>query len=418
MQKVPNKMTYYKSILLVFLILVSGLVKAQLTVTNSTYLGKDPDGSSTSFSHTQSAGTDLYMYVIIQMKNQSNTFPTAVSFNGDAFTRKITGTNSFYNYSVWERKNPDVGTHSVNITYNKGSYGKQGMTVISFENCDGIGTNNIGSGGSGIRTATLIAQTNSKIVAFGNSGGSPPPTLFKVPNPTNASILWSGKNGNGKRYFGGISDAVVAGSNTFAVQVATNNSGGKKVYPIAFEVKEFGALLPIELVSFDAVVNNDAVNIEWQTAMELNNDFFTVERSRDLTYFEVLDTISGAGNSNTHLFYSYDDINPLEGVSYYRLKQTDYNGDFDYSLIRSVTTSPVNRELYLYPNPTTGLIYIEGTTNSSSTLRVDNIFGENVSQTILKTNISENKISLDLSSLKNGIYFLKIDDVVFRLVKR
>ena len=152
--------------------------------------------------------------------------------------------------------------------------------------------------------------------------------------------------------------------------------------------------------------------------MELNNDFFTVERSRDLDAFEVLDTISGAGNSNANLFYSYTDINPLEGVSYYRLKQTDYNGDFEYSLIRSITTSSLNTVLYLYPNPTTGLIYIEGVKKSSSNLLVHNIFGENVSQLTQMIRLSENQISLDLSSVKNGIYFLKIDDMVFRLVKK
>jgi hypothetical protein len=178
-----------------------------------------------------------------------------------------------------------------------------------------------------------------------------------------------------------------------------------------------GTPLPIELINFNAVINDGAAHLNWQTSMELSNDFFTVERSLDLTSFEAVAQIPGAGNSNKLLNYFYTDENPYQGVSYYRLKQTDYNGDYEYSQIRSVTNSSSSRNLKVYPNPSTGLITIEGLKEIHSSLLVHNIFGENVSGLTKKTKANENQISLDLYGLKNGIYFLRVEGTVFKLVK-
>jgi hypothetical protein len=92
--------------------------------------------------------------------------------------------------------------------------------------------------------------------------------------------------------------------------------------------------LPIELLSFTAGCNNSVARINWQTASETNNNYFTIERSKDAQTWVTVTTIPGAGNSNTTLSYSYNDNNPYAGSSYYRLKQTDFNG-------QSVTFDPV-----------------------------------------------------------------------------
>lgn len=107
--------------------------------------------------------------------------------------------------------------------------------------------------------------------------------------------------------------------------------------------------LPIELVSFDAALNNDRVDLSWITSAEINNDFFTLERSADGKQYQPIGQVSGAGNHSGNLRYSFSDYAPLTGQSYYRLKQTDFDGQFSYSKIRTV-----NREshtLTLYPNP-------------------------------------------------------------------
>ena len=94
-------------------------------------------------------------------------------------------------------------------------------------------------------------------------------------------------------------------------------------------------VLPIELLSFDAEEHNNVVELKWSTITEINNDFFTIERSSDANNWEELFIVNGAGNSNVQLFYMVTDKFPLNGINYYRLKQTDFNGDYSYSKIIS-----------------------------------------------------------------------------------
>lgn len=100
--------------------------------------------------------------------------------------------------------------------------------------------------------------------------------------------------------------------------------------------KSGGGALPIELISFIVKQNVNDVDIKWSTAAEKNNDYFTIERSADGRSFESLERIDGAGNSNTARNYHTTDTHPLAGKSYYRLKQTDYNGAFTYAPIRVI----------------------------------------------------------------------------------
>jgi len=115
---------------------------------------------------------------------------------------------------------------------------------------------------------------------------------------------------------------------------------------------EFNAL-PITLTHFDArPINEQQVKVEWATAEEIGNSFFSVERSSDGTNFTTIAQMDGAGNSNEFREYSYIDYDPLPGQSYYRLKQTDFNGNFSYSALARVFINDLKGEnTSLYPNP-------------------------------------------------------------------
>ena len=89
--------------------------------------------------------------------------------------------------------------------------------------------------------------------------------------------------------------------------------------------------LPIELLSFTAKFADGVVETQWTTASEINNDYFTVERSSDGIHFTAIGLVRGAGNSTQLLNYSLFDENPYTGLIYYRLKQTDYDGTSTYS---------------------------------------------------------------------------------------
>ncbi|MCB0763586.1 MAG: hypothetical protein KDB84_02700 [Flavobacteriales bacterium] len=98
-------------------------------------------------------------------------------------------------------------------------------------------------------------------------------------------------------------------------------------------------VLPVELLSFTARPEGDMVLVEWSTASETRNDHFTVERSRDGTEYQVIGTVDGAGNSQEVIDYRHYDRDPLNGVGYYRLGQTDLDGTVNYSNVVPVTFS-------------------------------------------------------------------------------
>lgn len=97
--------------------------------------------------------------------------------------------------------------------------------------------------------------------------------------------------------------------------------------------------LPVKLNYFKAKLNAGVVRLEWSTASEVNNNFFTVEKSQDGIHFEDLIRIPGAGNSTVTKNYKTYDAHPYSGVSYYRLRQTDFDGHFTFSKVEPVNNA-------------------------------------------------------------------------------
>jgi len=166
-----------------------------------------------------------------------------------------------------------------------------------------------------------------------------------------------------------------------------------------------GFHLPIELLSFTAAVKDADVQLNWATASETNNDYFSIERTTDGIIFETIAIVNGAGNSSQILNYSAFDNAPLNGISYYRLKQTDYDGLFEYSNIVSVTFENNDfSNINIYPNPNTGHFTIDGV-NQNARLIIFNTIGEKITE----QNISSEKTEIYLSNLPSGIYFVQIN---------
>jgi hypothetical protein len=171
--------------------------------------------------------------------------------------------------------------------------------------------------------------------------------------------------------------------------------------------------LPIELVSFTATPSNDQVNLNWTTASERNNDYFTIESSNDALNFKEVSRMSGAGNSNVMLTYSSIDTNPYSGVSYYRLKQVDYDGKFAYSNIEVVNLSSISEmDMVVSPNPVIGLVDIRLDSEyfANPTIEVRDVQGRII---LIKKNLSVSKgkpLNIDLSELTQGLYFIQANE--------
>ncbi len=158
-------------------------------------------------------------------------------------------------------------------------------------------------------------------------------------------------------------------------------------------------ILPIKLLRFRGTSFNQSNQLSWQTASEINNDYFTLERSVNAVNFKPIATINGAGNSNALLNYNFVDNLPNIGVNYYRLKQTDFNGDFSFSKIISLKNKAEIKIIVSHKQ----LSLISKDETSISSLNIYNINGKKVLE---KKIVGSKKVSL--SNLKKGIYLYKI----------
>lgn len=146
-------------------------------------------------------------------------------------------------------------------------------------------------------------------------------------------------------------DYTLVGPGTIRVSGRANRADEIITYQVSSsDCPDCTSTLPIELLEFNAKRNDRYVDLTWQTASETNNNYFTVEKSIDGLNFSSIGNLSGAGNSSSVLSYKLIDSSPTQDrISYYRLKQTDYDGTFTYSDIVSVKPN-VKKEIIGYYN--------------------------------------------------------------------
>jgi hypothetical protein len=165
--------------------------------------------------------------------------------------------------------------------------------------------------------------------------------------------------------------------------------------------------LPIKLLNFNALAKGANIDVNWTTASENNNDYFNVQRSTDGVNFTSISTIHGAGNSSKILTYSSPDHRPLDGISYYRLKQTDYDGVSSYSNIEVVEFSVKSEFTFeIYPNPfskETTFYMAENLKNAS--LIVYDTYGQEIKQV---RNVSGKTLTFQRENLLSGLYYVNL----------
>lgn len=178
-----------------------------------------------------------------------------------------------------------------------------------------------------------------------------------------------------------------------------------------------GIPLPIKLVDFKAKCVNGNNDITWTTATETNTDFFSIEYSVDAMTWIVLKQVNSAVNSTSTLYYTYTDVIAHQGISYYRLKQTDSDGSFIYSNnidIENCRTFTTNLDVTISPNPSKGIMYFSASGNQSQIISINvyTVFGKQV------YNTENNLSSIDLSNFEAGIYYAQINTQVNSMTKK
>lgn len=215
------------------------------------------------------------------------------------------------------------------------------------------------------------------------------------------------------------STSIVSGTGYFQVGNSSDvNGSGYRQYFVAFGGAA-GGVLPIELLHFDAErVETKSVQINWSTASEENNDYFTIERSLDGKEFESVGKVQGAENSTARINYQFTDENaPDNKVAYYRLRQTDKDGisrTFTIDAVPCINGDKKELEIAIAQNPITSneLVY-DMNLPQDATINVqiiDNL-GNIASTQNFYYSRGSNRYALDASNLKTGVYILNVTDL-------
>lgn len=200
------------------------------------------------------------------------------------------------------------------------------------------------------------------------------------------------------------------GATTGTAAAGTVRSAAAVTYFSPFTIGLIPSVLPVELTGFSGECSGGPIVLHWNTASETNNSFFTVERSMDGQNFAPIGTIAGAGNSSQPHNYDFTDPAPSPGQNYYRLRQTDYNGQNSLSQIIAVTGCSDTHTLALVYalSSTEGIEISYNSGNGPVSLEIFAADGRLVYRSAAQGSTGISRIPL--ASSARGIYFIRISD--------
>ncbi|MBI3520996.1 MAG: T9SS type A sorting domain-containing protein [Bacteroidetes bacterium] len=253
-----------------------------------------------------------------------------------------------------------------------------------------------GGGGGSLNNAKLSINCSG-----GNFG-------IEIPHTAATGTIMTGNNqGFYTPYCTGVTaNSYCSGANTFATVSGPgiNNS-----------TISLNNALPIELFAFTAEKVNEHIVLYWSTASEVNNDFFTIEKSSDASHWEEIGTVKGAGTSTTNRYYSFTDENAYQGLNYYRLKQTDYNKNFKYSYIVDVNALQTKAsDFIMYPNPAGKTVSLYGLQKPISI----NVLDELGQKLDIPVDMDESSAKLNLEAMTQGVYSVTVIGATETITKK
>ena len=216
-------------------------------------------------------------------------------------------------------------------------------------------------------------------------------------------------------------DELVNGTNVMAIEV---HQGNVTSSDISMSMQMLGVqpnILPVELGDFTAEINSlGKVDLEWNTFSEVNNDYFEIEHSNNGKQFTKIGSQSGNGTSTEEQYYLFTHSSPSQGLNYYRLKQVDLDGSYDYSDVVSVNMiAPIfQADWNVYPNPASDRLVINLETNVSLTpdnFKLRDFSGKQMTIDVIA---DANTLVADVSQLNSGMYYLELHTDANKVVKK
>jgi hypothetical protein len=171
------------------------------------------------------------------------------------------------------------------------------------------------------------------------------------------------------------------------------------------------SLLPVELTYFTLIKKNKSLELQWQTSSELNNEKFEIEMSQDGRSFQKLGEVKGNGTTQITQNYSFKIDQPPYGVSYYRLKQMDFDGQFEYSDIVNANFEKISQSIgKIFPNPSrSGLVNLDLTVEESKVISISvvDLSGKILEDQVRQLEKGDHQLNFDFSSFPEGIYMIR-----------
>jgi len=277
------------------------------------------------------------------------------------------------------------------------------------------------AGYSGFNTNSVdYCTTRESYVSDGEGSGSHVNTL-SVCDSTNRYVMFNasanGFSGFSNNGIGYCSNQTFSGGNSAipwnSVDLCDNRSAFGGESSDIFSSTNFCLNpLPVEMIYFEAQKNDTVVVLFWKTASEVNNNYFAIERAGNDLFFSQIGLEYGHGNSNMVNTYSFIDYNPIQGTNHYRLRQVDFDGEFEYSEIRTIEFQSAMSIGTLIVRPTligeSENIFIQWTGEEILNTQIS-VYS--VSGTLLFSyhdNIDQNFNEIDCSQLAAGMYFISI----------
>jgi hypothetical protein len=195
------------------------------------------------------------------------------------------------------------------------------------------------------------------------------------------------------------------------------NSAINQLNMLGFEINASSAALPITLLSFDVNKVNQTVHLMWTSLSEKNNDYYSVEHSTDGINWKSIATVDGAIYSNQKLEYNVVHNDPPIGLNYYRLKQTDIDGQFEYFDVKLLEFGSENELFTIFPNPANEDMYIDlNLAPVNVKIEIYDAKGNLVWSGAIQNSNFDKRIKISTKQFSSGLYTVSISDQ-FKLFK-
>jgi len=291
----------------------------------------------------------------------------------------------------------------------------------------------------GAPTPTFSAKTDfttssfPQFISIGdlNGDGKPDMAIVNAGSVSVSVFLNTTTPGASTPTFTAKTDYTTAGT-PFSVSIGDLNGDGKPDLAIANQSSSSVSVflntavlpLPVELASFTSSVNSNNVTLNWSTVQEQNNKGFEIEKCSFGAGWKRIGYIDGHGTTNTQQNYSFTELGLSTGSYQYRLKQIDYNGNFEYFELSNEVTIGVPSKYLLaqnYPNPfnPVSIINYQISINSFVSLKVYDLAGKEVASLVNEVkDAGYYYVTFDAKSLSSGTYFYKLSTDKFSDVKK